>query len=88
MLFGHSWPSNFQRKKTLEAQVILQVRTWVPERPRLRVPHLSQSEVLWAPRQLDLRMPQNLLSSPSTLLPGQNFRPLRELQLVSYSLHL
>lgn len=32
-MFGHSWPSNFQRKKILEAQVILQVRIWVPERP-------------------------------------------------------
>ena len=31
--FGHSWPSNFQRKKTLEAQVIVQVRIWVPDRP-------------------------------------------------------
>ena len=40
---------------------------------------------LWAPRQLDLRMPQHLLSTPTTLLPGQNFRLLCELQLVSYS---
>ena len=27
-MFGHSWPSNFQRKKPLEAQVIPQVRIW------------------------------------------------------------
>ena len=40
---------------------------------------------LWAPRQLDPKIPQNLLPTPPTLLSGQNFRLLCELQLVSYS---